>query len=431
MSGVGAQIKAKLHIVKDVGFVSFGRYGQYLVTLVTLPLTARVLGTSGVGLLAISMSAYFLGSLGVDLGITTFLAARVHDEDLNQLRGNYLFIRACILALLGLGLAVSLIVGVPDHLHMIFLGLFAGGVSSFGDDWVLLGQSRFGLLVLYQSFGRITYLILLIGLLPVFPNPSVAMLCLLASSFVPLWLTWRFSIVNHGRPRKPHGLRPMLRLGAPILVARMLENTYEQGAATVFSPALSTYSMGIFSASDRPVQAVSSLLDSIGYGLLPRLAKHKDRPKFWSNATKALAAVFGIALVASISLYFAAPLIIPLIFGSNFDSSIPVMRVEAFILPGTAVASFVTTAILPIRKDTRGVLIGSLIGTVAVAFALAIALANHSIWALVWGILGCETLVSCWYLSRMYQLYRRDRNEGVNRSIEPASAETLGEVSEG
>ncbi|MGW0181503.1 lipopolysaccharide biosynthesis protein, partial [Nocardia sp. NPDC003345] len=97
-----ARIREFAILLRDIAYVSFGKYGQYLVTVATLPLIARLLGASGMGLLAVGMSAYFLGSLVVDLGITSYLAARVQESGtdrgvVNHTRGTYLAIRGGIL----------------------------------------------------------------------------------------------------------------------------------------------------------------------------------------------------------------------------------------------------------------------------------------------------------------------------------------------
>lgn len=398
-------------VVRDVGYVVFGKYGQYLVTFITLPLIARLLGTEGVGLLAIGMSAFFVGSLALDMGITTFLAARVRDDDINDVRGNYLAVRLGILAVLAAILITSLAFGGHAHLHIVALGLFAGGISSMGDDWVLMGQSRFGILVVYTSIGRIIYLLLIVSVLPMFRDATVALLCLMASSIPQILLTWRLTIRELGAPARPRKVGEILRLGAPVFTSRMLENTYEQGSAVVFSAALSAHSMGLFSASDRPTQAASSVLDAIGFGLLPRLAGRRDEGDFWHRSRQALMVTFVIALCAAAALCVIAPWAVPLVFGRDFTAAVPILQVEAFILPGTAVASFVTTAILPVCRDTRGVLYGSAIGTAVILIALGLAFSNGSVWNLVWGILIAETSVATFYLFRMYHLIRREGRE--------------------
>lgn len=287
--------------MRDIGYLSFGRYGQYAVTVITLPLVARVLGTRGLGLLAIGMSSYFFGSMLVDLGITTFLAAKMTETNVNQLRGNYLVIRATIVVILLATLVTSLGIGVDVRVHMVLLGLFVGGFAYLSEDWVLIGQGRFGASVSYNGIGRMVYLAAVVTVLPHLPSASVAMLCLLVSSAVTVTLTWRDSFKRYGRPSRPDDVKTMLRLGAPVLTSRLLVTSYGQGAAALYSSVLDAVSLGLYSSSDRLVQAVQSLLDAIGYALLPRMAR-KHENQFWRHAIQALLATLCVAGLASLVL---------------------------------------------------------------------------------------------------------------------------------
>ncbi|MFC9898359.1 lipopolysaccharide biosynthesis protein [Nocardia sp. NPDC127579] len=405
-------------LLRDIGFVMFGKYGQYLITVVTVPLIARLLGTHGMGLVAIGMSAYFLGSLLVDLGITQFLAARVHEaaEDtsdrrtrINQLRGDYLAIRAAILGVLGAALLLGLMVGTPEVLDMILLGLFAGGFWSVSEDWLLIGQGRFGTSTAYQAVGRIGYLILLVALLPRFPSAQLALGCLLISSAPTVALTWWDSLRTFGRPARPHLIRGVLRTGAPILTSRLLVTLYGQGAAAVYSAVLNTVALGLYSASDRLVRAIQSTLDPIGFALLPRMARRSGDQLFWRHALRALALCVCAAVLAAGAVWLAAPMLIRLVFGAEFDAATALLRVEVLILPATTVTSFVTTALLPVRQDTTGVLVGAVLGTCVAAVALGIAFRTHSVWTLVYGTVVIECTVAAWYLVRVRWLMLRER----------------------
>ncbi|WP_433664882.1 lipopolysaccharide biosynthesis protein [Nocardia sp. CA-128927] len=406
-----------LGIIRDIGYVSFGKYGQYVVTIVTVPLIARVLGTHGLGLLAIGMSAYFIGSLLVDLGITSYLAARVHDanlgadrlEHINQLRGDYLAIRAGTLVILGAALLLSYAVGAPVHLEMILLGLFAGGFWSASEDWLLIGQGRFGASTAYQAVGRIGYLVLLVAVLPRMPNAQVALLCLLVSSIPTVILTWWDSLRTFGPPARPRGVKTVLRTGAPVFISRLLVTTYGQGAAAVYSAVLDAVSLGLYSAGDRLVRAIQSTLDPIGFALLPRMARKSADDNFWRHALQALFACVCTATVAAAAVWLSAPLLIHLVFGEDFTAAIGLLRVETFVLPATAITSFVTTAVLPVRQDTTGVLIGAVLGTCVAAVALAIAFRTHSVWTLVYGTVVVEFTVASWYLLRIRTLITRER----------------------
>lgn len=395
-------------VLRDVGFVSLGKYGQYLVTAVTLPLTARTLGTEGVGLLAIGLSSYFIGSMLVDLGITVFLAALFEEEGLDRVRGSYLTVRAGILGVIAVALVAGLALGVGVWAQMILLGLFVGGFASMSEDWMLVGQGRFAASMAYQTVGRVVYLVLLVALLPRLPSASIVLVCLLVSSTLTVGLTWWDSFTRFGRPARPDRVAMILRMGGPVLASRLMVTSYGQGTATVFSAVLDAVSLGLYSAGDRLVRAVQSLLDPIGLVLLPRMARERGDDRFWSHVVRAWLACVAVAGVAVAVIWLAAPLAVELIFGSEFSGAVPLLRVEVFVLLATATTSLITTAVLPVRQDTAGVLIGAMVGTVVAGVALAIAARTHSVWTLLWGAVIAEFAVAAWYLARTWQLALRD-----------------------
>lgn len=399
------RFRHQLAIIRDIGFVAFGKYGQYLVTLVTVPLCARILGPTGMGLLAVSMSGYFLGALITDMGITTFLAARVDEPELDRLRGAYAAARLAIAAVFGIAVLVAGLGSVPRTAEMICIGLFGGAVSAVGDDWVLLGKKRFGAIVLQQGVGRVAYLLMLLAFLPSHPSPEIAMLCLVSSALIPVIWSWTRTIRDYGPPARPRDTPHLLKIGAPVLAARLLVNTYEQGAATLFAPALSHQSLGLFTAGDRPVQAAGSLLDSIGWSLLPRMAARRDdHQDFWSSSFRTAAVVGVLGTLAAAAASGLAPWIVPLLFGDAFRGAIPLLQVEAWALPGMAVASFLATAILPVRQDTFGVVAGASIGAVIAVSALIWTFHSHQPMHVVIGIVAAESSVALFYLLRSRRL---------------------------
>ncbi|QIS07408.1 oligosaccharide flippase family protein [Nocardia brasiliensis] len=401
-------------VLRDIGFVSFGKYGQYLITVVTLPIIARVLGAEGLGLLAIGMSAYFIGTLVVDLGITSFLAAQVNERRTDtariaQLRGDYLAVRLTILGALGVLLALATMAGAPARLHMALLGLVAGGCWSISEDWLLIGQGRFGASAVYQGVGRVVYLLLLVLLLPRWPSASAALLCLLISALVTVAATWIDAWRRFGAPARPRAVRTVLRLGAPVFASRLLVTGYGQGAPVVYAAVLDAASLGLYSAGDRLVRAIQSLLDTVGFAFLPRMARRSAHERFWRNAIQVLTVCVCAAGLAAAGVWLLAPTLVQLIFGSGFDGTVALLRAEVLILPAMTVSSFITTALLPVRQDTAGVLVGALIGTGVAASALAVAFRNNSVWVLVYGTVLTECAVALWYLVRIRWLIGRER----------------------
>jgi O-antigen/teichoic acid export membrane protein len=369
------------------------------------------------GLLAVAMSAYFIGALITDMGITTFLAARVDEPDLASLRGTYLATRLVVVLIFGLAFAAATMLSLAPIVEMIAIGLFGGGLSAIGDDWVLMGRQRFGMIVLQQSVGRLVYLVLLLAILPQRPTAEAAMVCLIVSGLIPVAWSWFRTIRDYGPPSRPTEPIALLRTGGPVLAARLLENTYEQGAATLFAPALSHHTLGIFTAGDRPVQAAGSLLDAVGWSLLPRMAARRDdHDDFWTVAFRMAGLVAVMGAVAAAFACLLAPWFIPLLFGNEFLAAVPLLQVEAWVLPGMAVASFLSTAILPVRQDTTGVVVGASIGATIALLALAFAFQTHSAMTVVIGIVVAETTVAVFYLLRTRALRAQARPAEVQEA---------------
>jgi O-antigen/teichoic acid export membrane protein len=193
-----------------------------------------------------------------------------------------------------------------------------------------------------------------------------------------------------------------------VLTSRLLTASYGQGSGAVYASVLDAASLGLFSAGDRIVRALQSLLDPIGFALLPRMARVAD-DRFWRRAVQALLSAVGVATAVSAVLWIAAPLLIDLIYGDQFTDSVALLRVETLILPATTLTSFVTTAVLTVRRDTSGVLMGGMIGTSLAAVWLFATTITHSVWTLVWGTVCSEVGVALWYACRTRRLIVRER----------------------
>lgn len=418
-----ATLPRALRLARDFGAVVFGKYGQYVVTFATVPLLARILGPAGMGLLAVGMAAYFFGSIVVDLGMTPFLAAQVPalrntPAELRQVRTDYLTLRLITLAVLGAAFGVGWIAGAPSYVHMILLGLFAGGLWATSDDWLLIGQGRFVASAVYQGSGRIAYLVLLIVLLPHSPHASTAVLCLLGSSVLTVAGTWWDSLRTFGGLCRPYAPGRILRTSWPIATSRLLTTGYGQGAPAIYSAMLDAVSLGLFSASDRLVRAMQSLLDMIGLVLLPRMAKRSGYEHFWRTGLQGLRGAVAVAILAAALLWVLAAPIVHLIFGSEFLGAVCLLRAELLILPASTISSYISTALLPVRQDMHGVLVASVVGTAASVAGLIAASWSHSVWALIGGVIGAEFGVAIWYLVRIRHLAGRERGVLVEAESE-------------
>ena len=89
---------------------------------------------------------------------------------------------------------------------------------------------------------------------------------------------------------------------------------------------------------------------------------------------------------------------------AEFDGAVPLLQVQAWALPGLAVASFVATAVLPVLGDTRGVLLAGAVGAAVIGVALLLALRSHDPRTVVLGIVAAQSAAAIFSVLRARRL---------------------------
>ena len=412
-----------VRLARDVMLVSLGKYGQYVVTLVTVPLCARLLGVEGTGLLAVATAAYFFGSIFVDWGLTQILAARTgRGTPANSIRAAYAKLRGISFTLITLGLAIALLSSAPPLLVMVALGLFAGGVSSLGEEWILIGRGQFARIAGIQMTGRIVYLVSLVLLLPMVRQPWLPMTLLAAGNLVSATLSWIAVRATDFDGSRDTSVRTLLRDGRSPAVARLLAAGYGQGSSVYFSLVVAIPALGLFSAADKLTRAAGSALDAFGLALLPRMSKSMSvQERFWASARKATWAAFCLGLLVAACLFLAAPLVIWVLYGDGFGEAIGLLQVLVWLLPASATSSMLSTSVLYVVEDSKGILGGAVLGTGLGGVALLMTgLSGGDVVVMVISVAAVEWLVMSFIILRVRYLRINGRMATMS-TREPAS----------
>lgn len=399
-------------IARDIFLISLGKYGQYLITLLTIPITARALGVEGLGFLAIGTGAYFFGSALVDFGLTQLLAAKAATRShVGNIRAAYAAWRgALLIPLLAFLVWVFAVPEMPTQLRMIALGLFCGGLSSCGEDWVLIGRMKYGRLAGFQIVARIVYLGVLVTTMAYFPTPTAAILCLGLSSLVSSSLTWISVQRTDGVARlRWKDVRFLISVGWPAFTSRIISASYQQGATVLYSTVVAPSTLGLYSSAEKIVRAAASALDAVGIALLPRMAKKSDQGfDFWPTAKRSVVIGALAGAVVALIVYLASPIIIDVLFGNAFESSKALLQAQVFALPAVAISSIAITSILYVKGDTPGVLWAAITGLVVTALVVAFSLRFPVAETLAWGLVATEWTVAIFALARVAWLYGKD-----------------------
>jgi O-antigen/teichoic acid export membrane protein len=408
----------------DTLLVTSGRFGQYVITLITIPLLARVLGVHELGVLALGTAAYFYGSTFGDLGLTQALASASAGRSPIVSRGFFLILR---LVLVGLSLVALLgISGFGSRRAVVVaLGFTVGASTSLAEDWLLIARARYARLASAQFAGRLAYLGVLLILLAWRPRAESVLLSLAAGGLVTVALTHLFvsaggstvtATESSGRQeatgswQKDAGI--VKRLIFDITGQRVMNLTYNQGIALFLGPLVPAAALGLYSASDRCVRACQALLDGFGVALVGRLARHRSHDeRFSSAATRALRAAFVLGALAAAALCLGSHVIVHVLFGSAFDGAADVLMLQSLLLIPVAVSTVATEAVLYVTGDTRGPFWATAFGIVMAASCIPLVLATRSPFALALSAVVGELGVAVFLLLR-----RRGRSRSSSTS---------------
>ncbi|MGK5444568.1 lipopolysaccharide biosynthesis protein [Micromonospora sp. URMC 105] len=385
--------------VRDASILAVTQYGQFLVTLLSVPFMARALGTSGLGYAAVATSAYFIGSVLVDFGLSFPLAAQLvaRGDRGSVLRRRYSRLRVTIFAgIVVLAVATHLLT-TSFGLRMAVLGLCAGGASSLPDTWILMARGQFWRFALSEWSGRLAYVGLLVVGISGHPSPTWVPASLLLGSLTNAAVSR--GLVYWGCKRQDTDapsltVREMVALGAPALTGRILSTAYSQGAPLFYAVALNAASVGIFSASDRVVRAAQALSYPMTVALFPRLSTEQRNVALLASKARRYAMLAStLAMVGSGLLILLAPLVCNLLYGPSYSDAIDIMRIQALLLPFAVANAMLATNFFNIVGDTKATLITTVFGLIVTLLSLICAQFTQSLHVLAAGSVLAEVVV--------------------------------------
>jgi O-antigen/teichoic acid export membrane protein len=218
-------------------------------------------------------------------------------------------------------------------------------------------------------------------------------------STVLVWITVRW------RPRAifdRSDFARMSRFGGQVLGVEFVAMLRAWGEAAVVSATLGSAALGFMSVAQRLVQIVQDLT---GSAIVPvtnvAFARIRDsRVRLQSAYLRALRTVYFVLSLPLTIVAVAAPLMIPIIFGSGWTESVPVARVLA--LAGTlSVAAWLDHGLFyAIGKPGTWFVYAVVID--ALTFLTTLVTAHWGLVAIAWGFLGVATTATFarWFLVR-------------------------------
>lgn len=318
---------------------------------------ARRLGSTGFGeyafIAAIIFVANMLTTFGTDMSIIREIAA--HDN-LSQLPAT-LFIQlviSCVLIALIwftapylpnqsaesiLALRVYTFALIPLAFFTVFTTALRGRQQMDAYTWLnLIGSfSQLALVFFFikpnASIVTLAYLLLFNQL---FVSLIGAMIC--RNQIQGFWHGWKFSAKD---------ISILLSASSPLAVLTVIGMTYQKLSVTMVSMMSGAIMTGLFSVSQRAVEAAKTGHIAIFTALYPAMAQDKDESFRLPRILLLVGAGIGAATLSAL----AKPLVQSL-FGAEYEASVPALQILAWILIPYTVSTFLTLKFVALKKET-------------------------------------------------------------------------------
>jgi PST family polysaccharide transporter len=355
-----------------------------IVPIFTIPYLARVLGPSGWGDVAFTLSMGDLIALFAEFGFilsaTRELAQnRDSDEACGLIAGGTLGAQV-VLSIVGVLAAWAVSTQVPllrSHPRLLCAGLVYGVAQGIAPFWLFQGLERMTLAASLEVAGKLSALAAIFLFVHA---PSDEWKVLVFQSFAPvviavvgIWMAHR--LINFRMPTLPMIWRA-IRASWPMFLLRGGMAAYSTVNVLILAMFAPASVVGYYASAEKLSKAILGLLLPIRDAFYPRLshlAAHS--PKENERLTRISALIEGGAgLILSVGTFMFAGLIMKTIFGKSFAEAVPLLQIMAAIpLIWSLSDAIGFQSLLPAGKEallTKVIMAGALVNC-SLAFILA------------------------------------------------------------
>lgn len=404
-TGVVDSVGLGKRVAKNTAWLLAGRLGSQGLSMLFGILIARRLGEVGLGQYAFITSVIFLGNLtttfGTDMLIIRELAAK----------RDFSLLPASLILQLGLSIPFIFLVFIfspsfpnqsteastalqlyslaliPLAFYSVFSSALRGVERMDSFTWlnVLSGSLLivFGLLFIRPDTGVLSLAAILLAA-QFLSALAAAILCALQiPGFQRAWHTSRKVILR------------LVRLSAPIAVLGLLGALYQRMGVYVIAAQQGAAATGSFSAALRVMEAAKIGHIALLTALFPAMAQANlgvaRAGGFQKIFSSSLTILTAFAVVLAVILFtFAGPILL-LLYGHEFESSIPTLQILAWVLIPMTFSQYLALMLLAAHRESA-ILLALGVSTVALTAIILIGLPRWGAQAAGWGMLAAESI---------------------------------------
>ncbi|HYW78133.1 MAG TPA: flippase, partial [Thermoguttaceae bacterium] len=315
---------------------------NYLAPLITVPYLARVLGRENFGIVgfvqALILYLVALSDYGFRFSATRKISILRDDKAQRDTVFSSVLLIKFAIVVLELLVLVALIAFEPKFRAEKMMYIFAFGTlvgNIFLLDWFFQGVERMKYITVLNLIGRT---ITVVAIFTFVRTPShyvyVPLFYSLGAIFVgvaSMWTVRRHFNVRLSLPAW-NAVREELRDGWHVFLTVATANIYTSGVPLLLGFFASYTAVSYYVAAEKIVQAGTAMLEPFSRAIFPHigLLSTKSKDAALALLRKIVRVIGPLTLLISVAVALAAPWIIS-IMGKQYDQSIPVMRILAFL----------------------------------------------------------------------------------------------------
>ena len=333
----------KKRLISNFFSLSSVEAANYIFPLITLPYLVRVLGPEKYGLInfAAAFIYYFvlLTDYGFNLSATREVSInRENKQKVLKIFNSVMFVKL-ILMIISLIIMLAVIFFIPkfrqDRLIYVYtFGMVLGNILF--PIWLFQGMEKMKLVAILNLIAKLIF----VAAIFIFVRrqsdyvyvPLITSLGFMTAGVISLVIAARrFGIIFHIPAREE--CIYSLKEGWHIFISTVSVSLYTSSNAFILGLFTNNTTVGYYSAAERIIKSGQRLINPISQTLYPHISKlvadSKESAAYFIR--KVIVIFGGIGLAASIILFALAAPIVHIILGNQFEQSIVVLRILAFL----------------------------------------------------------------------------------------------------
>ena len=323
--------------------LSFLQGANYILPLITLPYLVRVLGPEKYGLIAFAQSfiQYFniLTDYGFNLSATREISIhRDNKEKVSEIFSSVMIIKFGLM-IISLLILSFLVFTIPKFRNDWLVYFFTFGII-FGNVlfpiWFFQGMERMKYITILNIVAKGIFTICIFIFIRKMEDylyvPLINSIGFLVAGGLSLRIVSKDFGIKFILPSFK-AIKHQLKEGWHIFISTVAISLYTTSNTFILGLFTNNTIVGYYAAAEKIVKAIQGLLSPISQTVYPHISKlaSESKERALNFIRKLVKIVGGISFVISFSIFIFADLIVNLILGSQYQQSIIVLRILAFL----------------------------------------------------------------------------------------------------